>query len=237
MAENEYSKIGLLRKFAGGIAHDLNNLLTGIMGFAMLIREDTEEGSELAQFAGEIERSSQKCREFTDRLIYFGRKIKPDMKETDIGGAVREGIAKAVSGRGLKLDIEADLCGDPVAKADRELIERAVYYIMMGADHGGEGFDRASFSVEKALADEKQPTLVAGREHLRIRISIHRVSAVETDPVHAFEPVYKTARQELFGCELAVAREIFEAHEGALSAVKDGKEGIVFEAWLPSRSR
>jgi signal transduction histidine kinase len=235
MAENEYSKIDLLRKFAGGIAHDFNNLLTGIMGFAMLIREDTEKGSELAQFAGEIEKSSQKCRELTDRLIYFGRKTKPDMKETDIGSAVKEGIAKAVAGQGLNLDIKADLCADPVINADRELIERAVYYIMLGANYGGKGFDRVSFSIEKALADEGQPSLIAGRENLRIKISTHRVSATETDPAQAFEPVYKTARQELFGYELAVAREIFEAHGGTLSAVKEGKEGIVFEAWLPSR--
>jgi two-component system cell cycle sensor histidine kinase/response regulator CckA len=235
MAENEYSKMDLLRKFAGGIAHDFNNLLTGIMGFAMLLREDTEEGSELAHYAGEIEKSSQRCRELTDKLISFGRKNKPEMQETDIGSAVKAGIEKAVAGMGLEPDIKADLCGDPVIKADRELIERAVYYIMAGVGNDGKGFDRVSFSVEKTPADESHPSLVAGREHLRIKISIHRVTAAETDPAQAFEPIYKTARQELFGYELAVAREIFEAHGGSLSAVKEGKEGIVFEAMLPSR--
>ena len=71
MQKEGLSRMDLLRKFAGGVAHDVNNLLTGVMGFAMLIQEEVEEQTEIHKYAKGIEKSALKCQQLSDKLIFF----------------------------------------------------------------------------------------------------------------------------------------------------------------------
>lgn len=64
------ASIGLL---AGGIAHEVNNPLGGVILFSQLLLRDLEEGSDLHEYAQEIESAGKRCRTIVENLLNFAR--------------------------------------------------------------------------------------------------------------------------------------------------------------------
>ena len=70
-------KMEAIATLTGGIAHDYNNLLSIIMGNLSLALEETEPGSQLADFLREVERASEKVRDLTHELMTLSRGSAP----------------------------------------------------------------------------------------------------------------------------------------------------------------
>ena len=68
-------------KLAGGVAHDFNNVLTGILGYASLIKKMTQEEPRLNRFAEVIETSAKRAASLTEHLLNFSRRQKTELVE------------------------------------------------------------------------------------------------------------------------------------------------------------
>ena len=67
-------KMEAVGKLAGGVAHDFNNMLTAIIGFATLAEEETPPGSQNREWLAQIRRSGEHAAAVTRQLLAFGRR-------------------------------------------------------------------------------------------------------------------------------------------------------------------
>jgi len=70
-------KMAALGRLTGGIAHEFNNLLTGILGYASLLRTYLPEGDEGHEAAACIERSARRAAGLTRQLLAYSRGQTP----------------------------------------------------------------------------------------------------------------------------------------------------------------
>ena len=69
----EERRLVALGRLAAGVGHDVNNLLTPVLGFAELTREAAGDRARVERYAGEIERSAGAASELIDRLLQLAR--------------------------------------------------------------------------------------------------------------------------------------------------------------------
>ena len=89
MQAEKLASVGLL---AAGIAHEINNPLTGVLTFAHLVRVKLPEGSAEAEDMDIIIRETKRCAGIIRRLLDFAREKKPEMTHGDLNAVIRETI-------------------------------------------------------------------------------------------------------------------------------------------------
>jgi signal transduction histidine kinase len=70
----ESQKMEAIGKLAGGVAHDFNNMLTAILGYASMIQEDAPPKSAIRDQAQQIRRAAENAASLTQKLLAFSRK-------------------------------------------------------------------------------------------------------------------------------------------------------------------
>lgn len=70
----ESQKMEAIGKLAGGVAHDFNNMLTAILGYASLLLEDAPPGSPVRDQADQIRRAAESAGKLTQKLLAFSRR-------------------------------------------------------------------------------------------------------------------------------------------------------------------
>ncbi len=117
-------KMEAIGRFAGGITHDFNNLLTAIMGFARLARGRLAAGSPLERDLGEIEKAGKRATALVARLLAFSRQQPAEAKVVELNARVRD--LAAMLRRLVREDIELELrLGDAGSTTDRPRPARA----------------------------------------------------------------------------------------------------------------
>ncbi len=79
----ESQKMEAIGKLAGGVAHDFNNMLTAILGYASLIVEDAPADSPVKEQAGQIRRAAESAAALTQKLLAYSRRQVLQMNHFD----------------------------------------------------------------------------------------------------------------------------------------------------------
>src|SRR5947208_8095574 len=123
----EISKSESLRTFAGGVAHNFNNLLTVIMGYATLAKGQLGAESPLRALVAEIDAAAQAAADLTSQmLVYIGRTpgVMQPVNLSRLIDELRPRFQASLSERiTLQLDLPAEL---PTVPADPALLHRAI---------------------------------------------------------------------------------------------------------------
>jgi two-component system, cell cycle sensor histidine kinase and response regulator CckA len=80
----ETQKLESLGRLAGGVAHDFNNMLTAILGYAEEIKDSQPPDSSVAQDASEILRAAGRARDLTKQLLTFARRQVSMLRVLDV---------------------------------------------------------------------------------------------------------------------------------------------------------
>src|SRR5690606_28795091 len=67
-------KLEAVGRVAGGIAHEFNNILTAVLGHALLLADQFPEGDERRAHAEEVRRSAERAASLTRQLLVFSGK-------------------------------------------------------------------------------------------------------------------------------------------------------------------
>jgi len=100
-------------KLAGGVAHNLNTLLTVITGYGSLLEEGLTDADPRKGMLEEMLRSGERAAELTNQLLSYSRQQMLFPRELDVGGLLREmepGMRK-ICGPGVALTVTARNCG------------------------------------------------------------------------------------------------------------------------------
>lgn len=87
---HQAQKLEAVGRLAGGVAHDFNNILAAMNGYAEFLIDDLEPGSEQHQFAINILSAGNQATDLVEKMLAFSRRDENEMKILDVRSAVQE---------------------------------------------------------------------------------------------------------------------------------------------------
>jgi signal transduction histidine kinase len=217
-------KMEAVGRLAGGVAHDLNNYLTAIVGYAEFVREKLppEERAD----ADELLAATDRVGELVRRLLTFSRpRDLPDAGGVDGGEVLRgiEGIVRALAGDGVQVEIEVAPGLRPVA-VERDQLERVVVNLAVNARDAMPRGGTLSLGVRPEDGG------------LRLEVADTGVGMDEATRARALEPFFTTKGSRGTGLGLATVYGIVNRHGGRLQLESAPGAGTRAVVWLPGAS-
>ena len=214
--------LGLIR----GVCHELNNPLTGILGYAQLLQETTD-GSTLEDIK-EIEVCAQRCRELVARLARFARAEQSDIGPVDVNALADETLqfVEYVIKRGrIKTLIEVSPDLPRVAGLAHEL-RHAVLAVLVNAVQAMAGQKGGTLTVRTLQVDD----------HIHLRVTDSGAGIAPEHFERIFDPFFTTRNAaDSPGLGLSVAHAIVAAHQGAIEVDSPTGGGTTVTLVLPLR--
>jgi PAS domain S-box-containing protein len=243
----EAQKLESLGVLAGGVAHDLNNLLLGILGNASLAMDDTSPGSPAYFSLQEIELAGQRAAELGRQMLDYSGRSRFRLERLDASTLIDEmrPLLKAVVPVpvGLTFDL-AD--GLPHIEGDAGQLRQVMLNMVLNA---GEAFEPEAgtgdsppaeiFVVTRAreVAEDDLLHTAAGGRLARGQYAVIEVRDTGSgiDPVmldRIFDPFF-TTRFTGRGLGLAAALGIVRGHGGGIAVDSIPGRGTIFSIFLP----
>jgi len=225
------SKLESLGTLAGGIAHDLNNILTVISGNIGLaqIEAPVDSGS-LLGFLSKAGQAAQHAAHLSSQLLTFSKGGAPLKKVVSMGELLEHSAEFSLYGSNLRadFDVAVDLWK---AEVDAGQIEQVVNALMLNAreamPQGGTVRVRARNVV---FEEETSAPLPSGR-YVKVTIADRGPGIPEELRTKIFDP-YFTTKATGTGLGLAISYSVVRKHGGLLVLETSSAEGAVFAFYL-----
>jgi PAS domain S-box-containing protein len=224
-------KLESLGRLAGGVAHDFNNMLAPILGYAQIARRKLGDDHPVAEDLEIVATAAEKAAELTRRLLALGRQQRLSLAPldlTEVVSGMRPILERIVSEDvGMRFDLAADL---PAVLADRVQIEQVLLNLVMNAADAMPAGGALTVRVQEASSDASAPS---GRAVL-LEVDDTGEGMDTTTADHIFEPFFTTKpRGRGTGLGLATVLGIIEQHHGRVVVSSTLGEGSVFRVSLP----
>jgi len=230
-AENrlvQAAKLAAVGEMAAGIAHELNNPLTSVTGFAELALGDIPPGSETHKDLEIVMREAARARDVVRRLLDFARQSESTRARASLNDVVEDVVALSrhlihTSGVTLRLALQENL---PWILVDvnqmKQVLLNLIHNALQAMPNGGE----LTISSESGLRN--------GRDWIRVSVHDTGIGIPRVDQTRIFEPFYTTkGDQGGTGLGLSVTYGIITDHGGQIDVESQPGAGSKFSVWLP----
>ena len=220
--------IGVL---AGGIAHDYNNLLTGILGNISLLSLTLKSDEKAYRLLGQAEKASLKAKDLTQKLLTFSEGGWPVKKTMLIGQLLRDSADFALSGSNVTCDfkIPDDLWA---VEIDEGQINQAIQNLVINADQAMPEGGVLKLKAENYTVTEKDNLPLLDGRYVKITVEDHGVGIPKELLSKIFDP-YFTTKEIGSGLGLATTYSIIKRHGGNISVESKTEVGTTFNIHLP----
>jgi PAS domain S-box-containing protein len=221
------AKLAAVGKLAAGVAHEINNPLTGILAFAEDLMEDLSEKDPSYNDLGVIVRETIRCREIVRNLLDFARLEKLVLKEYSANRVVEEALLlvhKLPQFRNITVVRQLAEALPPV-ECDRQQLQQVILNLMLNAS------DAMQAQGEIILQTEYD----VGEDRCIIAVGDNGPGVPEELLDKVFEPFFSTKGTN--GLGLAVSYGIVERHHGRIEVDNRPEGGAVFRIVLPVADR
>jgi len=245
MAEQlrQSEKLQAIGTLAGGVAHDFNNQLTGIIGWADLIRDRVVDDPGLETAMDNILTSAQRASDLTAQLLAFARRGKFESKPVDLHVLIKEVEQLLTLTIDKRISIETDLGAEvPFTTGDPSQLQNALLNLGVNARDAMPTGGRLVFSTRNLD--------VSGEDQLRERWNLEPgnfvvISVTDTGEgmdeetiKSIFDPFFTTKQATKgTGLGLAAVYGTVTSHQGCVDVTSIPGAGTTFRIHLPVGAR
>jgi len=231
------SRMEATATLAGGIAHEFNNLMVGVLGNSELLQMQYAQQSEVAAMLDVISQSAQRAGELAQQMLAFARGGKWQPKIINLNETLQRTLRlqeRAFPPRiHVECDIEPDLWN---IRADAAQLSQVVMNLCLNAVEAIEGGGRIILSTRNVEIDsgfaELHPHLSPGR-HVCLSVRDTGSGMSPETLARVFEPFFTTKLQGR-GMGLAAVYGIIRHHGGHITAFSKAGQGAEFKFYLPA---
>ena len=229
-------KLASIGQLAAGIAHELNNPLTGVLTFTHLLRKKMPEGSQDAEDLDLVIRETKRCASIIRRLLDFAREKTPEKKLVDLNALIEETVRFVERSAALQqIDISMQLDGQlPQLNVDGDLIKQVLMNMLVNAQQAIA--ERGWIMVKSRLHGARR---FAGSEEavpaVEISITDTGCGIPPGNLQRIFDPFFTSKEVgKGTGLGLSVSYGIVRSHGGEIEVESTVGEGTTFRVWLPA---
>jgi two-component system NtrC family sensor kinase len=218
-------KLAAIGELVAGVAHELNNPLTGISTFAQLLLEDKLEGEQF-ESVSLIKREADRAIGVIRDLLLFARKTDARDVPVDINTIVKHTVrlrALASRSSGIEVHMHLDQT-NPRVRGDEQKLQQVLLNLLVNAE-----------SAMRAV-QVRHLTITTGHRKATVHIVVSDTGHGMTSSIseRVFEPFFTTKPPgEGTGLGLSVSYGIIQAHEGTISVESTPEVGATFTIMLP----
>jgi two-component system NtrC family sensor kinase len=217
-------KMSAVGQLISGVAHELNNPLTAVLGYAQLLEGERLE-PRIEEFVQKLRKQAVRTQKIVQNLLSFGRQHKPSRVHVDLRSVMEDTIALRdydlkVNNIQVLRDFEPVL---PSVVADPHQLEQVYLNIINNA---------ADAMLDGARGGELRIRIYADNGH--VVSEFHDSGPGIADPKHVFDPFYTTKGVgKGTGLGLSICYGIVKEHGGEISARNHVDGGALLEVRLP----
>jgi len=221
-------KLSALGELISGVAHELNNPLTGVMGYSQLLLGSSAP-PEIKKNVERINKEAIRCQKIVQNLLAFARKHRPERRLVDINEVLSSTLelrAYQLRVDNIKVSLDLDKGLDP-ALADPHQIQQVFINIINNAHN--------------ALVSSGRPgTLeIRTRQHrgvIRISFADNGPGIAEENLGKIFDPFFTTKEiGKGTGLGLSLSYGIMKEHDGQILASSSPGQGATFVVEIPAQ--
>jgi len=226
-------KIESLGTLAGGIAHDLNNILTvisGNIGLAQL--EAPVEEKNLLGCLAKASQAAQEAAHMSSQLLTFSKGGSPVKKVVRMSELLAKSAHFSLHGSNLRaeMDIPPDLW---TTEVDPAQIEQVINALMINAREAMLSGGTVDISARNIELENKPGALLPGGRYVKVAIADHGGGVPPDIATKIFDP-YFTTKSVSSGLGLSISFSVVKKHGGMLHLEQSSPSGAVFSFYLPA---
>ncbi len=238
----QMQKMEAMGRLAGGVAHDLNNMLTPILGYAQMLLSGSPKADAAREPLEQIVLAAERARDLVRQLLVFGRKQALEMKPLDLNGVIT-GFEKMLR-RTIRENVTIDTIlvpGSLYISGDRGHLEQVLLNLAVNAQ---DAMPDGGALVIETQVDDPEPAhpgrfngLPAGAR-ARVRVSDTGTGIDPEILPHVFDPFFTTKKVgKGTGLGLATVYSIIKQHSGTIGVHSVVGEGTTFAICFPLATR
>ncbi|TVR54527.1 MAG: GNAT family N-acetyltransferase [Spirochaetaceae bacterium] len=216
-------KLAGIGTLASGMAHEINNPLSGISGTAELMIDSLDPGSELHEYATDILRYSKNAADVVRDLTSYSRRERAELEEVDITEALESALKLAHRGMKLeKVKVRKEIENVPNVRGSVNELSQVFLNLIINAIQAMDGNGVLSIAV-------------TGRGENTVVSVTDTGPGIDTRHIdRVFDPFFTTKDPgDGSGLGLSISHQIVTRLGGRIFARNDEGAGAVFEVWLP----
>lgn len=221
----QQQKLEAIGTLAGGVAHEINNPINGIMNYAQLIQDEAGENQGISNYSQEILNETKRISEIVRNLLQFSRQEKQSHSYASVYDIVNQtmSLIKTVIKRDqITLDVQLDE-NIPDIKCRSQQIQQVLMNLLTNArDALNEKYPE--YDEDKLIRVRCVHFFEAGRRWIRLTVEDHGTGIPASVQEKIFEPFFSTKPKELgTGLGLSISHGIVKDHHGKFEI--DTKQG------------
>jgi len=221
----EAERLAIIGQLAAGVAHEINNPLTGILLYCDLMLKNLPDDHPYKKNLLRINNEAQRCKTIVKGLLDFARQKKPEVKKASVNELIESTLnllkTQAIF---LNITIKLGLNDLPQINIDPSQIQQVLINIIMNGVEAMEG--KGELKIESKLSeDKKYVCILISDTGPGIKPEYHK---------KIFEPFFTTKEATHgVGLGLSISKRIIEDHNGAIEVNSEPGKGTTFIIKLP----
>jgi len=229
-------KMDAISTLAGGIAHQFNNILSGITGNTELLQMEYKGDNKIKEFSERLFGLTSRMTNLTSQLLAYARGGKYQERQLSVRELVKETLPLIEHSMNQSVKIVRHLEKDiPIIKADATQLQMVFSAVMSNASEAIEGSGSIRVAVQKKDVDDKyamqHPGLKVG-QYVRLTVEDDGKGLDIESKERVFEPFYSTKLQGR-GLGMAASYGVIINHGGWIEIDSEPGKGAVVSIYLP----
>lgn len=226
-------------RVAGGVAHEINNCLTSISGYAELIRREMESDDPLLQDLEAVEEASRRAAGLIQQLLAYSRRQVLQPRDVSLNGIVEGMSAVLGSLLGDEVEFSTDLQASPdVVHVDQGQLEQVITHLVLNAQEAVSDSGRVTIrtaNVELTSQDARQYAYpVESGRYVRLLVEDDGSGMDAATLERSFEPFFTTKNDgPAAGLGLSTAYGVVKQSGGYLWVDSSPGAGTTVRILLP----
>ncbi len=237
----EAEKLHSIETLAGGIAHDLNNILTGVQGYSSILLMELEH-PEYTEYLNNIINSTKYASRLISKLLIYSRKQKDQIVNLNINSLIHDTYELLKPTIKKNISIHFNLFSTGIISGDPAHIGQVIMNLMLNSAEAIKGDGEIVLETENVVIDDLRrfrfiSEMASIGEYVKFRINDTGIGIAEDKLSIIFEPFYsgkeRAGAKSGTGLGLSIVLNVVKSHSGLLDIVSELGKGTSICIYFP----